>query len=126
MSEVEEVLEKCTNVLPGHGGQGSIKGMLEALAGSLDGTEMADSYGKGMYISDFESETAEMFGKEAAVFMPSGTMAQQIALRIVILPTLLHLVLVKTAHPLSRMFQGFALHRVDVIQCRRLPVFTNL
>jgi threonine aldolase len=39
-------------------------------------------YGQGALIEDFEREVARLLGKEAAVFMPSGTMAQQIALRI--------------------------------------------
>ena len=34
------------------------------------------------FLRKFESEVAEVFGKEDAVFMPSGTMAQQIALLI--------------------------------------------
>ena len=42
----------------------------------------ADRYGHGDLIAGFESEIAELLGKEAAVFMPSGTMCQQIALRI--------------------------------------------
>ena len=42
----------------------------------------ADVYGSGALIADFEAEVANLFGKEAGVFMPSGTMAQQIALRI--------------------------------------------
>ncbi|UQA61944.1 threonine aldolase family protein [Polyangium aurulentum] len=41
-----------------------------------------DEYGGGEVIADFEREIAELLGKEAAVFMPSGTMAQQIAVRI--------------------------------------------
>jgi threonine aldolase len=44
--------------------------------------ERADIYGKGGVLTDLETEVAELLGKEAAVFMPSGTMAQQIALRI--------------------------------------------
>ena len=42
----------------------------------------ADVYGSGKLISDFEAKVASLLGKPAAVFMPSGTMAQQIALRI--------------------------------------------
>ncbi len=42
----------------------------------------ADRYGQGTFLNDFEAEVARMLGKEAAVFMPSGVMAQQIALRI--------------------------------------------
>ncbi|HEX4680771.1 MAG TPA: beta-eliminating lyase-related protein [Gaiellaceae bacterium] len=42
----------------------------------------ADRYGGGMLAERLESRIAELLGKEAAVWMPSGTMAQQIALRI--------------------------------------------
>jgi len=41
-----------------------------------------DMYGNGGFIAELEREIAEMLGKESAVFMPSGTMAQPIALRI--------------------------------------------
>lgn len=41
-----------------------------------------DSYGMGEVIENFEKEIATLLGKEAARFMPSGTMAQQIALRL--------------------------------------------
>jgi threonine aldolase len=41
-----------------------------------------DAYGEGPVIASFEQEIAALLGKEAAVFMPSGTMAQPIALRI--------------------------------------------
>jgi threonine aldolase len=44
--------------------------------------ERADGYGTGERIQRLEGRIAEMLGTEAAVFMPSGTMAQQIALRI--------------------------------------------
>jgi threonine aldolase len=42
----------------------------------------ADTYGTGPSAERLEARTAELLGKEAAVWMPSGTMAQQIALRI--------------------------------------------
>ncbi len=41
-----------------------------------------DNYGTGALIEDFEREVAGLFGTEAARFMPSGCMAQPIALRI--------------------------------------------
>lgn len=41
-----------------------------------------DHYGEGAFINGFEEEIAKFLDMEAAVFMPSGTMAQQIALRI--------------------------------------------
>jgi threonine aldolase len=42
----------------------------------------ADRYGEGELIEGFERKVATLLGKSAAVFMPSGTMAQLIALRI--------------------------------------------
>jgi threonine aldolase len=42
-----------------------------------------DLYGAGVRLNAFEARIAKLLGKDAAVFMPSGTMAQQIALRIV-------------------------------------------
>lgn len=45
-------------------------------------TQPQDNYGTGGFLNEFEAEVAALVGKEAAVFMPSGTMAQQIALRI--------------------------------------------
>jgi threonine aldolase len=42
-----------------------------------------DLYGTGARLNAFEARIATLLGKDAAVFMPSGTMAQQIALRIV-------------------------------------------
>lgn len=39
-------------------------------------------YGNGGVIEEFQAKMARLLGKEAAVFFPSGTMAQQIALRI--------------------------------------------
>jgi threonine aldolase len=41
-----------------------------------------DSYGEGPLIEDFERRIAALTGKAAAAFMPSGVMAQLIALRI--------------------------------------------
>ena len=41
-----------------------------------------DRYGEGGVVAELEEEVRGLLGKPAAVFMPSGTMAQQIALRI--------------------------------------------
>jgi threonine aldolase len=41
-----------------------------------------DTYGEGEIVASFEREIAALLGKEAAVYMPSGTMAQPIALRV--------------------------------------------
>jgi threonine aldolase len=82
MADNDKVLEQCDNVLPGHGSLLSIRERLREIADSLCGDERQDVYGAGEYLQSFEKEVAGMFGKQTAVFMPSGTMAQQIALRI--------------------------------------------
>ena len=48
---------------------------------SLSEDIMPDVYGTGEVIEQFENKIAIDLGKESAVFFPSGTMAQQIALR---------------------------------------------
>ncbi len=80
--DARQLFQQCRNRLPGHGVSQSIATSLREIADSLEGDELPDVYGAGDYLEDFEAEIAAMFGKPAAVFMPSGTMAQQIALRI--------------------------------------------
>lgn len=48
----------------------------------IQNNELADTYGTGEVLENFENKFAGILGKESAVFMPSGVMAQQIALRI--------------------------------------------
>lgn len=45
-------------------------------------TEKTDFYGEGDLIQNFEKEISDFFGKEKGIFFLSGTMAQQIAMRI--------------------------------------------
>lgn len=54
---------------------------LRSLAGAAV-SDLPDLYGQGGDIDALEQEIAELLGKPAAVFMPSGTMAQQCALRV--------------------------------------------
>jgi threonine aldolase len=56
--------------------------MLLELAERAPALGEADRYGGGMLAERLEERVAGLLGKEAAVWMPSGTMAQQIALRI--------------------------------------------
>src|SRR4029077_14207920 len=42
----------------------------------------ADEYGEGGTVAVLEAEVRALLGRPGAVFMPSGTMAQQIALRV--------------------------------------------
>jgi threonine aldolase len=55
---------------------------LDRLADRIPPGEPGDMYGRGELVERFEARIAELLGKEAAAFMPTGTMAQQIALRI--------------------------------------------
>jgi len=64
-----------------HGTPGPRARLLE-LAEATAEDERFDRYGSGERIERLEQRVAELLGKEAAVFMPSGTMAQPIALRI--------------------------------------------
>ncbi|MBW4085635.1 low specificity L-threonine aldolase [Paenibacillus sp. S150] len=66
--------------LAGHGKR-EARALKEAFAG-IEDSLASDMYGTGELIEAFQAEMAGVLGKEAAVFFPSGTMAQQIALRI--------------------------------------------
>ncbi len=79
---IDAILDQCANILPARMSGRTLKQQLLDLANALDDDELPDMYGNGESLARFEGELAELLGKEAAVFMPSGTMAQQIALRI--------------------------------------------
>jgi threonine aldolase len=55
---------------------------LRALAERAPSNDEVDLYGERALAERLEARVADLLGKEAAVWMPSGTMAQQIALRI--------------------------------------------
>jgi threonine aldolase len=83
MSETNQLLEaykKTTYQVPGNGKR-DIETLKRAFK-DIDGDMDSDVYGKGKIIEDFQAKMAAYLGKETAVFFPSGTMAQQIALRI--------------------------------------------
>lgn len=75
-----ELRKSATYKLTGNGNRsiGLLMESFNQVSPSLD----ADVYGTGSIINDFEKEMSDFLGKETAVFFPSGTMAQQIALRI--------------------------------------------
>lgn len=81
--EIERIADQCTRWLTyHHRDYFSAQHVLTQLAGYPGSQVKVDAYGRGDLVADFEKEIATLLGKEAAVFMPSGTMAQQIALRI--------------------------------------------
>ena len=79
--EAKEIFRSCTRFLA-HDYPKTPRQILSELLETIDPDLEADHYGRGEVITRFEREVAELLGKEAAVFMPSGTMCQQIALRI--------------------------------------------
>ena len=79
--EAKEIFKACHRFLT-HDYPKTPRQVLSELAETTDPELEADRYGQGDLIARFESEVATLLGKEAAVFMPSGTMCQQIALRI--------------------------------------------
>lgn len=83
MNEMKSLLEAFLAApikLSGHGTRNAA--VLQEAFAAVDATMESDMYGAGAVIEEFQEEMAELLGKEASVFFPSGTMAQQIALRI--------------------------------------------
>src|SRR5262249_16103462 len=77
----EALFLQCERFLFSHGPQRP-RDVLADLANEAGPDEDPDRSGEGSLINDFEREIAPLLGTEAAVFLPSGTMAQQIAPRI--------------------------------------------
>jgi threonine aldolase len=77
----EQIRNACTRFLVHHYPQ-TPQQVLSDLAAATAPELQSDRYGAGEPIASFEDEVATLLGKPAAVFMPSGTMCQQIALRI--------------------------------------------
>jgi threonine aldolase len=67
----------CTRFLNGHGPQNA-----ERMLATIPVDTELDRYGDGGVVARLEGEVAELLGKPAAVFLPSGTMAQQSVLRV--------------------------------------------
>ncbi len=79
--EIRALRAGCSRAVNGHGLRPPA--VLLAELASLDNEELAtDTYGEGGAVTLLEDTVRDLLGKPAAAFMPSGTMAQQIALRI--------------------------------------------
>ncbi|MDR3691864.1 MAG: beta-eliminating lyase-related protein [Fimbriimonas sp.] len=79
--ELAEAAKACTHFLRDHYPR-TPRQRMQDIADSPFIEARPDHYGNGGFVVEFEKELSDLLGKEAAVFMPSGTMAQQIALRI--------------------------------------------
>jgi threonine aldolase len=75
--DLKELRARCDRALSLHGNR-SAQSFLDELVVE----DPVDHYGGGGVVAALETEVGELLGKPAVVFMPSGTMAQQIALRI--------------------------------------------
>ncbi len=80
--EQDALRRRCAIVVSGHGEQAPGAELAKVAEWCRQHDWHADRYGDGALIGTFEAKVAALLGKPAAVFMPSGTMAQQIALRI--------------------------------------------
>jgi threonine aldolase len=77
----EAIRELCTRYVPAQAAPSRPADVLLELAGRVDDGS-GDVYGRGGPVERLELRVAELLGKEAALLFPSGTMAQQVALRI--------------------------------------------
>ena len=80
-AERRQLREGCERALQGDGLRTAADALAELT--SLPKEDLAaDDYGEGGSVAVLETEVRELLDKPAAAFMPSGTMAQQIALRV--------------------------------------------
>jgi threonine aldolase len=75
----EEARRGCTRWLVGHGDITPRAWLTELVDAATEPD--VDRYGSGGEVAALEREVAQLLGTESAVFMPSGVMAQQAALR---------------------------------------------
>ncbi|MFQ6372854.1 threonine aldolase family protein [Shewanella sp. YIC-542] len=77
----QQTLAQCEYTLARHPAQ-TMAQKLQAIMPLAEQYAAQDVYGQGKLINEFEQDVARLLGQEAAIFMPSGTMAQAMALRI--------------------------------------------
>ena len=76
-AEQDALRARCTRFLTGHGPVRPAD-----LLAAIPADTVPDRYGDGGVVAELEAEVAGLLGKPAAVFVPSGTMAQQAVLRV--------------------------------------------
>jgi threonine aldolase len=76
-ARIEELRAGCRRFVNGHGNRPPSEFLAE-----IPHDTRPDRYGKGGVVEELEAEVADLLGKSAAVFLPTGTMAQQIVLRV--------------------------------------------
>ncbi|WP_089402792.1 threonine aldolase family protein [Geodermatophilus saharensis] len=95
--DLETLRPSCDRALSGHGPVRA-----GALLATIPADTAVDRYGAGGVVAELEAEVAGLLDKPAAVYLPSGTMAQQAVLRVHAGRTLRRTVV---AHPECHLFQ---------------------
>ncbi len=75
--EARDLQQRCTRFLGGHGPVD-----VAATLATIPPDTVTDRYGADGVVAELEAEVAGLLGKPAAVFLPTGTMAQQLVLRL--------------------------------------------
>ena len=75
--DLRALQDQCTRFLTGHGPV-----RVGPLLATIPAGTAPDRYGEGGVVAELEREIAAVLGKPAAMFLPSGTMAQQSVLRV--------------------------------------------
>jgi threonine aldolase len=125
LAETRELRRQCVKFLPGHPTVDAADEYAALSAFVRENKAEPDVYGQGKFLNDFERKIAELLGHEAAVFMPTGTMAQQIALR---LWSDGHVGMHPTSHLELHEFRAYAhLHRLNatLIGPRQRPMLAS-
>ena len=104
--DLEALRASCDRALSAHGPVRAAD-----LLATIPPDTAVDRYGSGGVVAELEAEVAALLDKPAAVYLPSGTMAQQAVLRVHAGRTLRRTVV---AHPECHLFQheGGALERL--------------
>ena len=77
MTGLDALRDSCSRALSGHGPVRAAD-----LLATIAPDTAVDRYGAGGVVAELEAEVAELLGMPAALYLPSGTMAQQAVLRV--------------------------------------------
>ncbi len=76
-AELAALRDNCTRFVSGHG-----RPTAASMLATIPPDTVLDTYGAGGVVADLEAEISRILAKPAAVFVPSGVMAQQAVLRV--------------------------------------------
>ncbi|MEC9319585.1 MAG: hypothetical protein VYD08_06845 [Pseudomonadota bacterium] len=79
-SEFHSQLDTASAVIHRHQ-QPNLKNELVQLSEYAQESDIRDSYGQGGIVSEFEKQICELFDKPSALFLPTGTLAQCVAIK---------------------------------------------